>query len=304
MNLKELEYIVKIADEGNITHAAEQLFITPSALNQQLLHLESELGTQLFQRLRGGWLPTEAGTVYLNSAREILRIKKETYQRLNDIVALQNSSLTISFPPERGSYMFTHVYPLFHRDWPNVTVQAIETSVRQQQELIAAGKVDIGFVTLLDRQKSKDVYIPIQEEELVLAVPAGHPLCARAKPSPYSKYPELSLSDFRNEPFAFMHKKSTIYDYLRQLFREAGFYPTTLFETARSATILEMVAAGLCCSIVPDIDSLEHISGVSFFCLDTHPRWNLMACYKKGAYLSKPGKHFITLATQYWNQGL
>lgn len=85
--------------------------------------------------------------------------------------------------------------------------------------------------------------------------------------------PNLSLVDFH---FALMHKQSTIYDSLRQLFRESGFYPLVLFET-RSITILEMVAAGLCCSIVPDAESLEYIEGVSFFCLDTHPRWNLIA---------------------------
>jgi DNA-binding transcriptional LysR family regulator len=50
MDLKQLEYIIKIAEENNITRAAEKLFITQSALNQQLLKLEKELGTQLFYR--------------------------------------------------------------------------------------------------------------------------------------------------------------------------------------------------------------------------------------------------------------
>ena len=61
MNLKEIEYIVKIAEERNVTRAAEKLFITPSALNQQLLHLERDIGTPLFNRSRTGWTPTEAG---------------------------------------------------------------------------------------------------------------------------------------------------------------------------------------------------------------------------------------------------
>lgn len=301
MNLKEIEYIVKIADEGNITHAAEKLFVTPSALNQQLLRLENELGTQLFQRIRNAWVPTEAGKIYLDGAREILRIKKETYCHLNDIVTLRNSALTISFPPERGSDMFVHVYPLFHQRYPHVTVHVIEASVSRQQELIARGDADIGFVTLQEKQKNGDTYLPIRKEELVLVVPAASPLCAQARPSPQSKYPELPLAACREEVFAFMHRESTIYDYLHQLFRQAGFFPSVLFETARSATILEMVAAGLCCSIVPDSDSLEHIAGVCFFCLDNHPCWDLMACYKKGAYLSKPGQHFLHLAAQYWN---
>ena len=50
MDLKQLEYIVKIAEENSITKAAEQLYITQSALNQQLLKLENELGTQLFHQ--------------------------------------------------------------------------------------------------------------------------------------------------------------------------------------------------------------------------------------------------------------
>ena len=57
MNLKELEYIVKIADEHSLTRAAERLGITSSALNQQLLRLERELGLPLFFHARSGWQP-------------------------------------------------------------------------------------------------------------------------------------------------------------------------------------------------------------------------------------------------------
>ena len=76
MNLKEIEYILKIDEEKNVTHAAEKLFLTPSALNQQLLRLEQEIGAPLFNRIRNGWTRTEAGEIYLNGAREIMRIKK------------------------------------------------------------------------------------------------------------------------------------------------------------------------------------------------------------------------------------
>mgnify|MGYP006074750835 FL=1 len=75
MNLKEIEYIMKIAEEKNITRAAERLFITPSALNQQLHRLETELGVPLFYRNGNRWYPTQAGEIYLDSARELLRIK-------------------------------------------------------------------------------------------------------------------------------------------------------------------------------------------------------------------------------------
>ena len=63
MDLKQIEYILKIAEEQNITHAAEKLFITQSALNQQLLKLEKELGTPLFYRSRTDWHPTPAKSI-------------------------------------------------------------------------------------------------------------------------------------------------------------------------------------------------------------------------------------------------
>ena len=76
MDTKQIEYILKIAEENNITRAADKLFLTQSALNQQLLKLEKELGTPLFYRSRTNWRPTEAGEVYLRNAREILRLKR------------------------------------------------------------------------------------------------------------------------------------------------------------------------------------------------------------------------------------
>lgn len=63
MDLKQIEYIIKIADEKSITRAAEKLFLTQSALNQQLLRLEKALGGQLFKRTKSDWSPTPAGGI-------------------------------------------------------------------------------------------------------------------------------------------------------------------------------------------------------------------------------------------------
>ena len=79
MDLKQIEYIVKIAETGNITRAAEQLFVTQSALNQQLLKLENALGIKLFYRRKHDLTPTDAGKVYLKYGRQML-IKKGSLQ--------------------------------------------------------------------------------------------------------------------------------------------------------------------------------------------------------------------------------
>ena len=83
MDTRQMEYIIQISEERSITKAAEKLFITQSALNQQLLRLEKELGAPLFHRSKVDMRPTEIGQVYLDNAREILRIKQRTYNLIN-----------------------------------------------------------------------------------------------------------------------------------------------------------------------------------------------------------------------------
>lgn len=76
MDTRQMEYIIQISEERSITKAAEKLFITQSALNQQLQKLEKELGISLFIRTRSDWQLTPAGEIYVNTARQILNLKK------------------------------------------------------------------------------------------------------------------------------------------------------------------------------------------------------------------------------------
>ena len=174
MDLKQVEYMIKIAEENNITKAAEKLFITQSALNQQLLKLEKELGTQLFVRSRTNWHLTDAGKVYIENAKKIVRIKKDTYNLINDIIDVKKGKLVIGLTPERGPEMFASVYPSFYRKYPNIKIETIELTVRQQQEEVAKGNLDIGFLTLQDFQKTKDEYIHICSEEIILEIGRAH----------------------------------------------------------------------------------------------------------------------------------
>ena len=77
MDLKQLEYIIAIADEQSISKAAEKLYMTQSALNQQLLRLERELGLLLFHRIKHSMVPTYAGNVYLAAAGGFWGLRKK-----------------------------------------------------------------------------------------------------------------------------------------------------------------------------------------------------------------------------------
>lgn len=304
MNLKELEYIVTIADEQRLARAAEKLYVTPSALTQQLSNIEHEIGTPLFLRTRSGWIPTEAGTIYLKAAREILQIRNETDRRLQDAVDARKGTLTIGMTSEHGSAMFTSIYPVFHHHYPEVTINMTEANVKRQHQMVQAGEIDLGFVTLAEYQESDASYIPLAREEILLAIPSILPVCDKARQTDRSPWLELDPTHLQYEPFAMMYKQSTMYDLIDRIFRESGFQPTVLFNTQRSLTALKMVSANICCTIAPSFFAMEgfhqQLPGISFFSMPSHPVWQVSACHKQGAYLTESARYLLQLAQDYW----
>lgn len=298
MDTKQMEYILKIAEERNITRAAEKLHITQPALNQQLLRLERSLGVPLFYRSRTDCRPTEAGEIYLENARKILMIKQDTYRILEDMAFHQKNNLSVGFTPGRGVSMFSFVYPKFHKKYPNITVIPHELSVKKQQPLIACGELDIGFQTICENQKTNDEYIFIDFEEIYLCVPSRHPISQKSSPNFCT---ELELCELKNEPFVLMYKESTIRSLLDTIFSEAGFSPNVLFETANNATILSMIKNELCCGLIPAYYlQRTNLEGITCFALPSHPTIELCASFRKNTYITKAARYFISLASEYY----
>lgn len=299
MNLKELEYIVRISEEKNVTHAASQLFISPSALNQQLLRLEREIGTQLFYRARNGWRLTRAGEIYLQGAREILSIKQETYRQLQDVVEVQRGVLSVGLTPRRSESTFVNVYPLFCQAYPEMKLNIHEASVRKQQKMIASGEIDIGFMSLEEGQRTDDDYQHLYSEEVVLYLSSEHPLLRHARMTE-DGWPEIDLALFRDESFALMFPESTLRGTIDSLFLEAGFTPNVLFESAYIRTIMNMVRSGLCCTISTATLHRPPPEGVAICRFPKRHTVNLEVCTRKGSHLSQPMRYFIELVTDFW----
>ncbi len=300
MDLKQLTYIVKIAEEGSITKASERLFISQSGLNQQLLKLESELGQQLFHRAKNDFRLTEAGEIYVDYARKILDLKEEAYNKLNDLANNQTGHLRLGLTPERGINMLMNVYPEFYRRFPNVTIEPTEIGIRRQLDLISRGYLDLGFVTLTESDKTNDEYIHIYYENILLAVPRSHPLAAHAAP-PGEPFATADLSAFREEKFVLMFKDSTLRQVIDPLFREAGFAPQILFETSSNLTLRNMVKNQIACSMISHNYAREQ-EDVAYFYLPSRPMWELCATYKRGHYLTKAASEFLELAIRHYRK--
>ena len=300
MELKQLEYIVKIAEEGSITKAAEKLFISQSGLNQQLLKLESDLGQQLFHRGKNDFRLTEAGEIYVDYARRILSLKQEAYNKLNDLANNQTGRLRLGLTPERGINMRMNVYPAFYRQYPNITIEPQEINIHQQLSMIAKGYLDLGFVTLSEEDKTNDEYVHIYYENILLAVPRSNPLAANGAP-PGEPFATADLSKFRSEKFVLMFKDSTLRRVIDPLFKEAGFAPQILFETSSNVTLRNMVKNQLACSLISHNYAKDQ-EDIAYFYLPSRPFWELCATYKRGHYLTKAASSFLELAIQHYRK--
>lgn len=301
MDTRQIEYILKIAEENNITHAAAKLFITQSALNQQLIKLEKELGAPLFHRSRTNWHLTEAGEIYVKNAKEMMRLKKETYQSISDLTAGKYGHLSIGFTSGRGINMFTEAYAAFYRLYPGIVIQPMEGIVKNLQKCISQGELDVAFLTLTDKDKTDDVYEDIFEEELYLAIPAKHPLAESASSAENGDYPVLDIKKLQYEPFVVMDKSSTMHTLVEKIFADAGFTPHILFETGNNHTIISMIRARLCCGIIPSYYAKElRPEEIACFHLPSRPTWQFSASYKRGSYLSRPARCFIDLVKEQW----
>ena len=304
MDLKLIEYILKIADEGGISRAAEKLFITQSALNQQLLKLEGELGLQLFHRCKNDFHPTAAGEIYIRYGREMLQKKKEAYNILHDMANDRLGRLSVALTPERGIDMFTAIYPEFHDRFPRIIVEPQEMRVHDQLTQIVRGYMDLGFVTLREADKLPgNEYTTILTEPLLFAVSRRNPLAADAAPpdTPVSELPLADLSRFRDEPFILMFHTSTMASVIDTIFKNAGFLPQILFETASNKTIRSMIKNSLGCTILPR-EYFKFPDEIAYYRLPENPTWELCSVWKKGTWQTKFASCFTGLAASYFQQ--
>lgn len=298
LDLRLLEYMVAIEQYGNITEAADRLYLTPSALNQQLLKLEREIGTPLFVRSKRRMIPTEAGAAYIDASRRMLSIRQQTYAALQDIASCYTGTCRVGLTYDHGSSVFARIYPVFHRRYPGMQMRCYQMLVPEMLEQLQNGELDLVFL-LGDRDADwpgMDTVL-LSEENLLLGVPRSHPLAADA---PYSDtpLPAFDLRRLQDENFSLALKKSTMRSQLIDpLFQAAGFQPSIMVESSFNNFLQELAAQGICCTIIPQ-SQVTNRTDVVWYYLQNTPRFRFSVAYSHGYRLNNALQFFIELARE------
>lgn len=300
MDLHQIEYyIVAIAQEQNIAKAANRLFLTQSALNQQLLRLEKELGVPLFERKNRLMIPTYAGRVYLEAAEKIINIRDKTHKILQNLKDENAGEISIAFTPEVGSRMFSAVYPKFHEQYPNVSFCIHEARIKEMEQLLLRREAMLAVLSYFDFSRNPELaYIDMDEEFMVLGLPASHPLATLAGENSHETLPLLDLRLLKDEKFVMLGKETRMRDLADLAFAYAGFQPKVLFESSSTQTLLDMV----CAQVAPAFFPQSYVRAeypVVYFRVAPIKKWVRSIGFLNGTYLTKPEKYLTALLVDY-----
>ena len=222
---KDLQYVLTIANYGNLTKAAKALFLSQPALSIQLKNLEASLGIQLFERKGRRMILTYAGEEFVKSAREITMKCFELEDRMIDMGKNVAVKLKIGYMVRQMETLFPSVMTEFNSLYPQSVVYAVDGHLSDLEEKLLSGDIDM-FFGYNSISNTRLTYETIYEDCLVAILPKSHPAVLNAKRLERCIYPWLDLSYVSKERFILQHSNQSI----RQLEEDALLYADVLPE--------------------------------------------------------------------------
>lgn len=287
MELRQLQYVIQIAKEKNFSRAAEKLHIAQPSLSQQLSKLEKEIGVLLFRRTTNSVETTHAGAVFVEKAQGILDNVEQLKQELDDLAHMRKGKLVVGSLSITGSHVLPIVLPIFGKRYPEIEVVLVEDTPSKLEQLTASGQTDLSLLALPLHEPSLE-WVPIIEEEIMLAVPPDHPLAQRTD--------TIKLEELQSEPFIVLKKGQGFRQIVLETCENAGFEPRIVFESTNIETVQSLVAAGMGITFVPRMlkrDSASELAPVYLTFSAPMPTRTLVVASRKGRYLSRAAEAFI-----------
>lgn len=237
-HVRDLRYFLAVAEELHFTRAAERLYVSQPALSKQIRALERQLGTELFRRDRRGVRLTEAGSALLPHARRVLDAWTEGAAAVAAVRAARRGTLVVgmSTSPGRGG-LLPAIRSRFTTAHPHVAVRLRQVGWDDPTAGLADGGADLAFVWLPLPGAHRYAWTVVAEEPRLAALPATHPLAARA---------ELDFADLADEPFlALPPSAGVLRDFWLATAERAGRAPRVGAEISGTEETYEALVAGL-----------------------------------------------------------
>ena len=237
MDLKQLEYFVRVAELGSFTRAAIALDVAQPALSRQVRLLEVELRQNLLTRNGRGAAPTEAGKLLLEHGRGILHQVERAREELGRVRGALAGRVAIGLPPSVAKAMAVPLVREFRQRMPDATLSISEGLSVGMQEALANGRLDIAL--LYNTGPSPDVELtPLLEEQLFLVQHRAGRTASSARPKP------VPLRDVAQLPLVIPSRPNAIRMLVETEMAALGLRPQVALEIDGVAAILDLVEDG------------------------------------------------------------
>lgn len=249
MELRHLRYFCAVAEWRGFNRAARALHVSQSAISEQLLDLEQEIGVSLLNRSRRQISLTPEGGIFLDEARRILAAVNRAIESTQRSARGEIGPLAVSFLVWGTGTFFPAIIREFRSLYPGIRLSLTEMTPAQQSEALVSGSIDIGFTRPLlspyDRLlRSEILYV----DPLIAVLAVDHPLAGRP----------LRLATLADEPFIVCDRNlsPTLFDKITATCAQAGFSPRITQASHDLASVLTLVQAGEGVTLIPS--SLQH----------------------------------------------
>lgn len=257
MDLKQLEYFVRVAELGSFTRASVELDVAQPALSRQVRLLEVELRQTLLVRNGRGAVPTEAGKLLLDHGRGILHQVQRAREDLGRLRGGLSGRVALGLPSSVARVLTVPLIRAFREALPEARLSISEGLSSGLQEGLVSGRLDI--VVLYNAQPSREIDIaPLLEEELLLV---------RARPAGLHEDPPagpVTLAEIAAMPLVIPSRPNAIRMHVESEMAAIGCRPTVALEIDGVSAILDLVLDGAGCAILSH-NALLHSARPSAF---------------------------------------
>jgi len=237
VNLRQINYLLAVVEEGSFTRAAQRLSVAQPSLSQQIRALESELGGPLLERMPNGVQLTAAGRAFLPDARAAASHATRAAEAVRHTLGIPGGQLEVATVTSLAVGLLPDVLARWHRLHGETTVHLQEFPHRRL--LYEAVRSGLGDVALGPRPANwPGPVISLGWEEFVVVLASHDPLAQ-------SNGQRVSLDQLADRDWVLMEPGHGLHDVTQRALASAGFVPRAAVRTGQVAAAAQLAAAGL-----------------------------------------------------------
>ncbi|MDQ7094874.1 LysR family transcriptional regulator [Desulfosporosinus sp. PR] len=312
METRNLNYVLCVAENKNISKAAEKLFISQPTLSQHIHKLEEQLGVELFDRTKSPLSLTYAGERFVQIASKILNLEKQLIQEIEDINNSCKGRLIIGISAIHGTSILPSILPKYKELFPGIEISLVEENATKLYKLTELGKVDI-TITNTPIQNEHLIYETLTLDEIIIAIPDIYLPFKFDKNKYYHPFDKLDshnieISQLKECPFLFLKQGHRVRQISDAIFQEEGFKPQIIIESINIETLYRLTMENMGITFLPKSlilkwDKVENLYQypISFFSLtNSIANYSMVVIYNKYRFLPIAARKFIYLLREFY----